>query len=59
MNTLQVKEDPDTGDLYLELTEELMSEMGWSIGDDLLWTENKDGSWSLEKKDAPTLEPTE
>ena len=56
--TLTVQEDPQTGDLFLELTKDLMDEMGWSVGDDLLWTDNENGTWSLEKKHAPTLDKT-
>lgn len=53
---LTIQEDPQTGDLYLDLTEELCDEMGWSIGDDLVWEERADGAWSLRKKDASTVE---
>lgn len=45
----EVIEDPETGDLCLELTDELLEEMGWNVGDTLLWEENSDGSWSLTK----------
>ena len=54
--TLSVEEDPQTGDLFLQLTEELMDEMGWTIGDNLTWTKNGDGSWSLKKSDAPIVD---
>ena len=56
MTTLFVKEDPLSGDLYLELTEELCNEMGWTVGDTLLWEERDDGAWTLRKKDASTVE---
>jgi len=51
MTTLFVKEDPQTGDLYLDLTEKLCNEMGWTVGDVMLWEDQGDGSWSLRKKD--------
>jgi hypothetical protein len=56
--TLTVQEDPLTGDLYLQLTDELMEEMSWSEGDTLQWIDNEDGTWSLKKLDAPTMEKT-
>jgi len=59
MASLTVKEDPDSGDLYLEFPDDLMNELGWEIGDNLKWTENKDGSWSLEKMNAPAVDQTE
>lgn len=54
--TLNVVEDPQTGDLLLDLTEELCNEMGWKVGDTLQWEKLDDGSWSLKKKDASTME---
>ena len=56
MTTLFVKEDPLSGDLYLELTEKLCNEMGWSVGDTLLWEEREDGAWTLRKKDDVLVE---
>lgn len=53
-----VDKDPQSGDLYLQLTDELLEEMGWSEGDTLQWTDNGDGTWSLEKKNAPTVDQT-
>lgn len=46
---LFIIEDPETGDLLLDLTEELCEEMGWSVGDTLKWEDNGDGSWSVRK----------
>lgn len=52
--TVEIIEDPDnTGDLILPLPEELLSKMNWKTGDTLLWVDNKDGSWSLSKEEAP------
>jgi hypothetical protein len=58
LKTLKVDKDPQSGDLYLQFTDELMEEMGWSEGDTLQWTDNEDGTWSLEKKNAPTMDQT-
>lgn len=48
--TLTLEEDPETGDLVLPFTEEILKELGWQEGDVLEWIDNKDGSWGLVKK---------
>jgi hypothetical protein len=48
--TLEITEDPETGDGILTFPPELVEETGWKEGDTLLWTDNKDGSWTLTKK---------
>ena len=52
--TLEVKEDPENGDAILEFPDDLMLEAGWKEGDELDWIDNKNGSYTLKKK-----EPTE
>jgi len=49
--TLIVQEDPETGDQFLEFPDDLMESAGWKEGDTLEWIDNKDGSWTLRKKD--------
>jgi hypothetical protein len=46
-----VKEDPVTGDSIIEFPPEMMEETGWKEGDELVWTDNKDGSFTLTKKE--------
>ena len=41
---------PDSKDLVLPNPTELLNQMGWDIGDDLVWTDNFDGSFSLTKE---------
>ena len=48
--TLTIEQDPETGDLVLPFTPEILDERGWKEGDVLDWVDNKDGSWSLVKK---------
>jgi hypothetical protein len=48
--TLTVEQDPETGDLVLPFTQEILNELKWKEGDTLEWIDNKDGSWSLVKK---------
>jgi hypothetical protein len=47
---LDVQEDAN-GDLYLQLTEEMLVESGMKIGDHLSWVDNGDGSFMLIKED--------
>ena len=49
--TIDVKEDPETGDQILEFPDDMMEQAGWKEGDTLEWIDNKDGSWTLRKKD--------
>ena len=48
--TVTLEEDPDTGDLILPFTDEILQEAGWKEGDTLEWIDNQDGSWSLVKQ---------
>lgn len=47
--TVTLETDPKTGELIMPLPVDLLNQMGWDIGDALLWEDNKDGSWSLKK----------
>lgn len=40
----------DGDDLVLTFPDELMTSMNWKIGDILVWSENDDGSWTVQKK---------
>ena len=40
------------GELYLELPNDFIKELGWAEGDTLVWTENDDGSYTLRKEEA-------
>lgn len=48
--TIEVQEDPITGDSILEFPPELLEQAGWKEGDVLDWKDNKDGSYILTKK---------
>ena len=46
--TVELKEDPeDPEQLLLDLGTELCEQLGWHPGDQIEWTDNKDGSWTL------------
>ena len=49
MKQLIVKQD-DEGELYIELPQELLDQLGWSIGDDLVWIVEEDGKILLRKR---------
>lgn len=49
-NILEVKYDSSTGDHYLEFPPELLNQAGWDFGDTIIWKDNEDGSYTLEKK---------
>ena len=46
---VNIVEDPDTGELMLDLGMELCAELGWQEGDTLDWQDQKDGSWMIRK----------
>jgi hypothetical protein len=55
MPTLKVVENPDNPEeLLLDLGIELCAELGWQVGDTLEWIDQKDGSWTLHKKESKT-----
>jgi bifunctional DNA-binding transcriptional regulator/antitoxin component of YhaV-PrlF toxin-antitoxin module len=48
--TINVEEDPETGDGIITFPPDLLEEAGWKEGDTLIWTDNNNGSWTLTKK---------
>lgn len=54
--TVIVQEDPDTKELVLPLSDEILAELGWKIGDTLEWIDKKDGAWMIKKKYHPETE---
>jgi formylmethanofuran dehydrogenase subunit D len=58
MKTTTVKEDPLTGDLYIELDEETWDLLRWQEGDTVVW-EKYHNSWIVRKKDDTTVEQVE
>jgi hypothetical protein len=49
--TLEVQQDPETGEAILEFPPELLAQTGWQEGDTLTWTDLGNGSWSLSLKE--------
>lgn len=48
--TLSVEENED-GDQYITLPEEVLQQLNLKEGDTVEWLDNKDGSWTLVKKE--------
>jgi hypothetical protein len=53
--TVIIQEDPETGELVLPFTKEMMEAAGFNIGDTIQWIDNDNGTWSLVKKE-PEME---
>lgn len=46
---IEIKKDLKTDELYIELPDDLLANLGWSVGDKIEWQDNKDSSWTLKK----------
>jgi len=47
--TINLEEDPETGDLILPLNDDILEGTGWKTGDSIDWIDNKDGSWTMKE----------
>ena len=47
--TVNIEEDPDTGDLLLPFPEDMLESMGWQEGDTLSWNIDENNNISLTK----------
>jgi hypothetical protein len=43
-------EQAEDGEYFIQLTDEMLENSGFKIGDDFIWHDNKDGSFTLTKK---------
>jgi hypothetical protein len=48
---IQVQEDSKTKELYLQFPQDALDQVGWDIGDSLIWEELDHNKWSIRKKD--------
>ena len=46
--TLEVEQAPD-GEYFIQLSDEILEESGFAIGDEVKWIDQGDGSWMLKK----------
>lgn len=56
--TIKLEEDPETGDLIMPFTDEILESAGWKEGDVLQWIDNKNGTWTLKKVEHGTNDNT-
>ena len=49
--TVTLETDPETGELVLPFPPDLLNQMGWDFGDTLVWLDNRDGTFTIKKKD--------
>jgi hypothetical protein len=47
--TITVEVDETTGEQYLQFPEEALEGLGWQPGDNILWHDNGNNSWTLSK----------
>lgn len=59
MKTTEIKENSLTGDLYIEIDPAVWDELGWKVGDDVVWEEQYLQQWVIRKKDDTTLDSSE
>jgi hypothetical protein len=48
--TKTIEFDPESGDYVIDINE-ACNKLGWAVGDVIVWSDNKDGSWTVRKKD--------
>lgn len=46
---VEVQENGKTKELFIEFPPGAIDQVGWSIGDDLEWIDNNNGSYTLKK----------
>lgn len=44
-------ESDENGELILSFSTEMLEQVGWAIGDTIVWKNNQDGTWVLTKKE--------
>ena len=48
---VKVQENGKTKELFIEFPPGSLDQVGWDVGDTVIWEELPNGSWSLKKKD--------
>jgi hypothetical protein len=49
--TVTVEEDPDTKELVIPFSPDMLAQVGWDFGDIIQWKDNQNGSFTLTKKE--------
>jgi len=55
MAVVKLVED-ENGELILPLDNDIFSDLGWEVGDTVVWKDLGDGSWSISKKEPEIVE---
>lgn len=50
---VELQEDPETGDLFMDIPLEVLASQGWELGDTLSWKYTNTGDTTLTKNDRP------
>lgn len=48
---IEVQENGETKELFIEFPQAALDQVGWDEGDTLIWEELPNGSWSITKKE--------
>ena len=48
-----IEEDPETKELVIPFSPDMLAQVGWDFGDIILWKDNQNGSFTLSKKEVP------
>ena len=46
-----IEEDPETKELVIPFSPDMLAQVGWDFGDIILWKDNQNGSFTLSKKE--------
>ena len=46
-----VEEDPETKELIIPFSPDMLAQVGWDFGDIILWKDNQNGSFTFTKKE--------
>ena len=52
--TIKLENDPETGDLIMPIPVDMLNQVGWDLGDTLIWEDLHNGTWGLKKQDEHT-----
>lgn len=52
LTTATVQYDKETDEYFVVFDEELLRGLGWREGDNIMWIDNKDGTYTLKKEES-------
>jgi uncharacterized membrane protein (UPF0127 family) len=50
MTTLNVQYNAEDDEYFIELPQELLDQVGFNVGDTVVWSKIDENSWSIQKK---------